>query len=58
VILILLISTILAKALFTMGEKIITPHPRMHQRNFTLIPLYEIKKKLGYIQKISKKLIF
>ena len=42
------------KSIIHKGEKIITPHPRMHQRNFTLIPLYEIKKT-GYIQKISKK---
>ena len=26
------------------GKKIITPHPRIQEINFTLIPLYEIKK--------------
>ena len=37
------------------GKKIITPHPRMHQRNFTLIPLYEIKK--NWIHPKSKQKI-
>ena len=37
------------------GKKIITPHPRMHKRNFTLIPLYEIKK--NWIHPKSKQKI-
>ena len=37
------------------GKKIITPHPRMHERNFTLIPLYEIKK--NWIHPKSKQKI-
>ena len=37
------------------GRKIITPHPRMHERNFTLIPLYEIKK--NWIHPKSKQKI-
>ena len=37
------------------GKKIVTPHPRMHERNFTLIPLYEIKK--NWIHPKSKQKI-
>ena len=39
---------------------IITPHPKMHVRNFVLIPLYEINKNWTHpISKIGiKKLIF
>ena len=41
-------------------SKIILPHPRMHERNFVLLPLFEINK--AWIHPISKepiaKLIF
>ena len=33
-------------------SKVILPHPRMHTRNFVLIPLFEINK--GWIHPISK----
>ena len=27
------------------GQKIVTPHPRMHNRNFVLFPLFELNKR-------------
>ena len=26
------------------GQNIVTPHPRMHKRNFVIFPLYELNK--------------
>ena len=37
-------------------ENIIVPHPRMHNRNFVLIPLYEINKKWNH-PKFKKNIV-
>ena len=41
------------KSIIHKGEKIITPHPRMHQRSFVLQPLCELNPK--WIHPIKKK---
>ena len=38
------------------GQKIVTPHPRMHNRNFVLFPLYELDKDWVH-PKLNKNIV-